>query len=346
MKYKLIIKLLITSLLITIILLSVNIDEFISVLKNTHLYLFLLASSLSIPGILISTFKWKILLDAHGIRHIPFPYLWGLYHIGMFFSNFLPTEVGGDIVRSYVVGKRSGKKTEAFAGVIMERLTGLIAIVLIAFIGCTLNFTLLNKLDLLQPFLVIIAASGLLLILFVNYRWLANALRRYFSINMLNVVSRKIDVLYDAITFYKRKRPVLCVAMIISLIFQMLTIMYVYILLASLGLSVSFLHLILIVPLITILGLVPITINSIGLREGAFIYLFFQFGLSTSESFALSINYRLGILIFSLIGGLVYTFSEVKYDGLVEKLKSDGKVKSSKFKARTFSKAVRRNHVE
>lgn len=338
MKYKLIIKLLITSLLITIILLSVNIDEFISVLKNTHLYLFLLASSLSIPGILISTFKWKILLDAHGIRHIPFPYLWGLYHIGMFFSNFLPTEVGGDIVRSYVVGKRSGKKTEALAGVIMERLTGLIAIVLTAFIGCTLNFTLLNRLDLLQPFLIIIAASGLLLILFVNYRWLANALRRYFSINMLNVVSRKIDVLYDAITFYKRKRPVLCVAVIISLIFQMLTIMYVYILLASLGLSISFLHLILIVPLITILGLVPITINSIGLREGAFIYLFFQFGLSTSESFALSINYRLGILIFSLIGGLVYTFSEVKYDGLVEKLKSEGKVKSSKFRRAPFLK--------
>jgi hypothetical protein len=299
-----------------------------------------------VPGILISTFKWKILLDAHGIRHIPFPYLCGLYHIGMFFSNFLPTEVGGDIVRSYVVGKRSGKKTEAFAAVIMERLTGLIAIVLIAFIGCTLKFTLLNKLDLLQPFVVIITASGLLLILFVNYRWIANALRRYFSINMLNVVSRKIDVLYDAITFYKRKRPVLCVAVIISLIFQMLTILYVYILLASLGLSVSFLHLILIVPLITILGLVPITINSIGLREGAFIYLFFQFGLSTSESFALSINYRLGILIFSLIGGLIYTFSEVKYDGLVEKLKSDGKVKNSKFKTRTLSKAVRRNHVE
>lgn len=318
MKYKFITKLLITCLLVTIILFSVNIDEFISILKKTHLYLFLFASSLSVPGILISTFKWKILLNAHGIRHIPFPYLWGLYHIGMFFSNFLPTEVGGDIVRSYVVGKRSGKKTEAFAAVIMERLTGLIAIVVIAFLGCTLNFTLLNKLDLLQPFLIIITASGLLLILFVNYRWLANALRRYFSINMLNVVSRKIDVLYDAITFYKRKRPVLCVAMIISLIFQMLTIMYVYILLASLELSISFLHLILIVPLITILGLVPITINSIGLREGAFIYLFFQFGLSTSESLALSINYRLGILIFSLIGGLIYTFSEVKYDSLVK----------------------------
>ena len=74
----------------------------------------------------------------------------------------------------------------------------------------------------------------------------------------------------------------------------------------SLDIDVRFGESFLVVPLITIIGLLPITINSIGLREGAFVYLLGQVGVDSAESFALALLYRVGILASSLVGGVLY----------------------------------------
>jgi hypothetical protein len=76
-----------------------------------------------------------------------------------------------------------------------------------------------------------------------------------------------------------------------------------------LHLNASFSQLLLIVPVITLVGMIPITINSIGIREGAFVYIFTYIGISGSQSLALALVYRIGLLMPSLVGGFIYSLN-------------------------------------
>jgi uncharacterized membrane protein YciS (DUF1049 family) len=78
-------------------------------------------------------------------------------------------------------------------------------------------------------------------------------------------------------------------------------------------------ELMLIIPGITIISLIPISINAIGLREGAFVILFAHVGLSTEQSLVLALLFRLGLLTPSLVGGVVYIRNDLKL--MVSKIK-------------------------
>jgi len=305
MNKKIFIKLIVSLVLIVILLKSVNISEFFRSFQNANLMILILAFSIAIPGILISTYKWKIFLNVHGIINVSFLRLWKLYHIGMFFNNFLPTDVGGDVVRSYDVGKLSNKQAESLAAVFMERITGIMAVIIYGIIGVFLNWSMAANLKLTYlGFGGFIFSAICLCLLF--HEGFAAWIKRKLEFRAINKLVNKINSFYLSLIYYKKDIKILLHTMTISMIFQCLAIFYVYLLIISLDLACSFIQLLLIVPMITLIGIIPITINGIGLREGAFVFLFAKIGISPSESFALSLLYRIGSLIPSILGGFLY----------------------------------------
>jgi uncharacterized protein (TIRG00374 family) len=258
-----------------------------------------------IPGTLLSSYKWKILLRGQGITKPGFIRLWGLYFVGMFFSNFLPTEVGGDLFRGYEVGKIAGDQSRSMAAVLTERATGLFALICYALIGLFLNWQISNELNF--PVLVsgVFMVTGLVLILFLN-RNLARHIKKILAVPFLQKISNKIEKLYEAFYEYKRQKKVFFYAMALSFIFQLLAICYSYGLLRTIGVEIPFVQFILAVPVISIISIIPITVNSIGLREGAFVYIFTFLGTTTAEAFTLAVLYRIGMIIPSIVGSIIY----------------------------------------
>ena len=78
----------------------------------------------------ISTWKWKVLLGQQG-HALSFPHLLRVYFIGYYFSNFLPSNFGGDVVRSLYTGRRIGSQQRAAIAVFLERFTGLILLLVL-----------------------------------------------------------------------------------------------------------------------------------------------------------------------------------------------------------------------
>lgn len=308
MNKKLIIKLLISLILLGVLLWSVNISELINSLKNANIPLMLIVFSTCVQGTLVCTYKWMLLLRAQGIYKPGFTRLWGLYHIGMFFSNFLPTEVGGDVVRSYDVGKTSGKQTESLAAVAMERITGFSMVIFLAVVGLFLNWSLAYDLNLTYLIFGLLAASVLTIGLFSN-RGFARWIKKIISFQSFQKGIEKLHSLYEAFYLYKRKNKVFLQTMGISLVFQLYTIWYLFALSRCLDINVSFIQMLLILPAITIISLIPISINAIGIREGAFVYIFTYIGISNEQSLALALVYRIGILIPGLVGGIIYVLT-------------------------------------
>lgn len=302
---KLIFKLIISLVLIGFLLWKVNLDDLFNSIKNANLFFVILGFTITVPADFISTVKWKILLRAQGILKPNFMRLWALYYVGKFFSNFLPTEVGGDLYRSYDVGKTNGKHAESLAAVTMERITGFSAIILLAMVGLLINWTKVNNLCLAYVVLGSFGIAALTLCLLFNNR-VVKWFKRRMDYRFLEKIVEKLQSFYTALTIYKKNTNSLIKAMVISFLFQIVVVLNVYVYLISFDIEFSFLLLILIVPIIGLTGILPITINSIGLREGAFVYLFAQMGVSHSKALALALLFRLGILIASLVGGMLY----------------------------------------
>ena len=118
---------------------KIEFEEFKNILANARIEFLLFALFLVIVSVFLRTFRWKIILKAQNINE-PYFKLLGIYFEGMFFDNFLPGRFGGDAVRMYRISQDSDKKIGRVTTVIIERGSGLFALLLIGVIMVGINF--------------------------------------------------------------------------------------------------------------------------------------------------------------------------------------------------------------
>lgn len=298
--------------LLIYLLLHLDFNELQAAFDQANLLLAACIYLTFIFGTALSSFKWKILMRAQGMRKPSFSSLWKLYFIGIFFSNFLPTEVGGDVYRAYAVGKANKNLSKSFVAVFMERITGVLALVIYAVLGLLINWALAKKIN-----LIYFIFSGSLMIFISMWlifnRDLIKKIRYKIGFKSINNALDKFKEFYDAIYLYRDKKTALILSMFISLVFQFYAILYSYCIFKALYIDIPFFNFILFIPVITIISLIPISINSIGLREGAFVYFFTYLGVTVSQSFTVAVFYRIGMVFPSVVGWIFYILGSNKY---------------------------------
>ncbi len=117
-------------LLLGILFWKTNIDEFLYVIQKTNFILFCFTVISYILIQLIFALRWQLLLKVFQL-FIPLLNLFRAYLLGLFFTNFLPTAIGGDVVRGYYLYRYTKKGKEVAISVIVERFTGFTSQVII-----------------------------------------------------------------------------------------------------------------------------------------------------------------------------------------------------------------------
>ncbi|MEF8873800.1 MAG: lysylphosphatidylglycerol synthase transmembrane domain-containing protein, partial [Candidatus Thermoplasmatota archaeon] len=283
-------------------------------IKNINLLFFLIVIGITIVKVGISAKKWQILLKAKG-EIKDFLHVWKIYYIGTFFNLFLPTNVGGDIVKAHKMSKVSKKSIEAYSSVFMERFTGLIAILSLAIAASTLYFSELP----IDIILVIYVVFLPLIILSFITIWKESVVDKFKSLikrlfKNFNPFSirEKLLKLYSSISLYTKKKRTLGYALLISFAFHTMLILTNYILALSIGINVSIEYFFIFIPITAVLLFLPISIRGFGVREVLYVYFFTQVGATTAQAVSLSFLVQLLGIISSLIGGFVYLFSQTK----------------------------------
>ncbi len=138
-KITLIVKITVSLVLIVYALRPLDISAILKTMQSASFYFILIALLLISIGFIISAFRWQILLKAQHIN-ISMLQLIKFYLVGSFFNNFLPTTIGGDIMRIYDVSKTSKSLAQSFVVIIVERLSGLFAMITYAFAGLILSY--------------------------------------------------------------------------------------------------------------------------------------------------------------------------------------------------------------
>jgi glycosyltransferase 2 family protein len=269
-------------------------------------------------GQVLSTYKWSLLIHSHGTTHL-FRNLVSYYYIGMFFNLFMPSIVGGDIQRCYAVYRdeklnsgrplAKGRLSQIISSVMMERATGLIAMIGLANIAYFFFFKNVPNEDLFLSsylpkvllLLLVGTVAGFVFLLFIR-------LPEQESVEHTRVFARVIHSLKNiTIQFksYVQNPRLLFQVMIISFIFQTKMIIINALLGYSLGLSVPLGYYFIIVPLITICTALPISFSGLGVREAAYVYFLRYAGVNSAYAILLSLSVVFIIAVNALMGGLI-----------------------------------------
>lgn len=279
--------------------------KILGIIKQTSPEYIILAIILFLFAVAIISLRWKLLLSAHSIN-IPFRRTFAYYLVGFFFNNFLPTGVGLDIVRAVYASNNYGKKAECFASVISERLIGFLALLLLGIFLLPI-FIMKNRLIIFiflgLIFLIILFIAGIFLFMrkkiLGKFAWL-------FKIRILSRLKDRIKRLYDALYYYKKRKPIVIQTLLLSFLFQIVLITMAFFIGRALLLKIPYYYFLSFIPVINIASMIPVTINGIGVREGLYVYLFSLAGVESSQSILISIIYVIVTMFVSLIGAVIF----------------------------------------
>jgi glycosyltransferase 2 family protein len=265
--------------------------------------------ALYIAGQSISALKWRLLLAPVGLS-TPYPRLLGFYFTGMFFNLFLPTIVGGDAVKAVLLARETGAPARATMSVFMERNTGLCALLLIALVAAFLAPPVtLYGISLVT--LTWLLAAGYVVVNVVLFSPHAYRITDGFiARSPLRRIRARAASLYEAAAPYTRAIGVLVPSILLSIVFQFVVIGVVFLSARALSLSIPFTAVAVFVPLVSLAGMVPVSVNGLGVREALYILLFGRIGIPAELAVSLALLY-LGVTIAaSLPGGLVYALQK------------------------------------
>lgn len=277
-------------------------------LSSVNIFLFTLAFLTFISAVIFMAWRLKIVLAAQE-AFFTISDLFPLTLIGYFFTNFMPTSVGGDLVKGYYISKKNKRRLTAYTSVFFDRVIGMLSVALIA------SFALVIMRKGIEHKFIIWAISFLLfgcvvfaLFLFHSelLKKIANAagITRLLQVLKLDSVSRKA---YGALRVYANRKEIIVKALILSLVAQFISFFSIFILSKGLSAYIPFGKIILVLPVIFVLCMIPITMNGLGLREWAFV-LFFSADIGDAAALSLSLLYLAMFLLTSLIGGIIYLF--------------------------------------
>jgi len=283
-----------------------RLPQVLSTLRQVNLLFFIMGLALYILNIIMAASRLKLVFNIQKI-FIPLKDLIYLAFIGFFFNNFFPTSIGGDLVKAYYISKRSNNKLISIASIFIDRVFGLLTLMVIAlfvlfFIKKTPQYTQLMWI------LSIIIFAEFLTITFLSSSKLMSLLSRVVSRFKWYSIKDGVDNIHNCFVMYFKNRPILASILSISLIGQVLGMASICVLAKGLGLNVSIFVLFLTIPIIFASSMIP-SINGLGVREGAFVFCLKDI-IGAENAFALSILFLAMMLSASSIGGILFLLNK------------------------------------
>ncbi len=282
-----------------------DLKNVLDILKTANIYLLLLSLSTHIFGVWITAVRWKTLLDTQkaglGARTLTVSVL-----IGFFFNNFLPTSIGGDVFRAYDASKKGKIQIGTSASIILvERFSGVIAAATYAIVALFLGFTAIGNQSVIIPIVIFFVITIILAFLIINPSILR--MDRFFDrFRILKKLKGKLSDVYKTLQSFKKYKMALVKILVFSFLLQFAVILNYYLAAKALGIELGLASFLFIVPVITIIAMLPISIGGAGLRENSLVIIMVALGAANDKATLVSLLTFMMLIIVGIIGGITY----------------------------------------
>jgi hypothetical protein len=227
---------------------------------------------------------------------------------GVFFSLFLPSTIGGDLMRSIDLATHTKRPREVLATVLLDRLSGYVGLVALALFSLLFAWRFIQDKSVLLSVIIITAILIAILLALFN-KFLYSRINKLLHSPDAGRVRQLLKDLHQEIHYFKHHKKVIVNNLIFSLLIQVISPIVFFVTALSLGLKINIIYFFIFLPLIGAITLLPISIGGLGLRDATTIFFFAKAGVAHDFAFAMSLLNFLFILVYGAAGGLIYVLT-------------------------------------
>ncbi|MDD4870164.1 MAG: lysylphosphatidylglycerol synthase transmembrane domain-containing protein [Kiritimatiellae bacterium] len=343
------IKLIVSLAFLVLLFKLVRKNDFLAMFHQFNPFFFVLSLLLIPVMIMTSSLKWKVVLDLQGTP-VGFWRLVKIYFIGYYFSNILPSNVGGDIIRSYYAGRQINSQSYAAVSVFVERITGLLILLLLVIVLPLFGGSLYS-----HPAVIVPASIALCLV--VVFFWLFRYTRpvtAFFAIWLkILTIGRNIagtnriicrfldalirsgeslhkmadgfhDKLQAAAICLKKDWKTMIWVVALTIIHYAMAWVNVYLAFRTFGVTPPFWGIVVILPTSMMVAMIPITLGSLGIAEGSYVFYFGLIGIDKAATLVMGLFLRFKMILAGLVGLTLYLTHGTDKINNVEQLRDSG----------------------
>ena len=254
--------------------------------------------------VLASAWRWGLLLDAQGVR-VPGRTLTGSFLVATFFNNFLPSNIGGDVVRIADTARPAGSKTLATTVVLMDRGLGLLGLVLLAAVASTVVGDSVGPIRAWWLWAGLVGGTLAVVPLLFAPGFVVRLLAPLRRLNPTWVDAR-LERLQGVLGRFGRAPVALVACFAGAVVVQAILVAFYAAIAHAIGVAVPPWHMAVLVPVSFLVQMLPVSVNGFGLREATFSFYFARLGLPIEAALVISLLGAGLIMLFSLTGAVVY----------------------------------------
>ena len=296
--------------LFVIILSRIDLGALFNIFLHINILFLAIALLVNCVAIILKSLKWKIIVNSvkpgfsltESIK---------VFFVGFSFSTITPAKLG-DFIKVLYINDEQCTLGKSISTVVIDRLIDIILLFSIAVVGIYV-FSIYYHIEILSISTIILILAGIFAGLYIvlNRPLLSIVLKPFFTVFVPTHLKNKVSQYYDdffrgLFTFYHdRSRFISSIG--VGIISWIPPFVYGYLLALSLGIDPGILFFVLVIPVISLLDLLPISISGIGTRDMALIFLFNLKGISPEQAVAFSLLYLfMSYWLIALIGVVVY----------------------------------------
>ena len=264
-------------------------------LRDASIPLIFLALLLYVAGMLLSVERWRATAHYKGFA-LSFRHALSFHMAGLFLNNFLPSFLGGDAYRSYLLGRTGKRYAAAVSTIVLTRFVGLWAVIALFLFFGLLGFSSIFSQWIFQVFGL---GLGLFLLFDIALTFFSGhaPVRKFFSI-----FPKKLQHFFHEIGGYSDTK-FLSRSFFASVIFSFVGVgLFNFALFSALGESVPIAPYLAVIFLVSVISSIPVSVNNIGLKEWAYYTFFPLIGMSPEAALAVALLGRFLQMGVSLFG--------------------------------------------
>lgn len=291
--------------LLYVLLSRVDLSRLWHITRTASIPWLIAALGLYFAMVFVSAWRWGVLLHAQRIA-VGLTTLLQSYLVATFFNNFLPSNIGGDVIRVRDTAAAAGSKTLAATVVLVDRGIGLLALVFIAAAGASLvSGPVTGALAAGPLWLAFAGGVAVAVPVLLSPRRVGQLLAPLKALHQ-EWVELRISRLVAGLERFSETPGAMGLGFVGGVVVQAILVGFYAAIAHALAVPIPLAHLAVMIPLSFIVQMAPVSVNGLGVREATFSYYFAQLGLPLESALALSFLGAVLLMIFSLSGAATY----------------------------------------
>ncbi|GCE10906.1 lysylphosphatidylglycerol synthase transmembrane domain-containing protein [Tengunoibacter tsumagoiensis] len=309
----------VTVLLFAFLFKSLSFSTLITAITHLQSSIALAGLVIGVYTLVVSAYQWQCLLTAERIP-MDLTKLINLYMVGIAFSHFLPSSMGGDVIKVYYVGREANNTPGSASAAVMARITGFFGMLVVAYPALLLWHTHFSQqvvfllLGLSVTVLSMVIGTFIFALLFARFAQ-AKWVQSRFSTLLPRVVREKLvksgifgkamDIGTTLLVSARKPQPMLK-ATLFGVLFHIVACLNYFTYGLALHMEVPFYFYLVAIPLVSLIAFLPVSVNGFGLRESALVFIFSTVHVPAATTLLLAFVMDVQQLFFGALGGWVY----------------------------------------